>query len=210
METPTQLQLLIYRKYMEQFVVFNDDEWSIFIEHLYLKKIKKKDFFVEAGKVCNEVGFILRGAVRYYNVKDGEEITGYFSLENELMSSYTSFLTQTPSTAYIEAIENTHLIVFNKTSLLQLFDDPRINLKAERFARIIAETIIICYDDRVNAFVTQSAEERYINLLQSDSNILTRIPQHYIANYLGITPVSLSRIRKRITKLQPQLKRATL
>jgi CRP-like cAMP-binding protein len=68
----------------------------------------------------------------------------------------------------------------------------------ERFGRLIAEHYLICYEDRVTAFITQTPEERYLQLLSTGREILQRMPQHYIANYLGITPVSLSRIRKRI------------
>ncbi|WP_207535070.1 Crp/Fnr family transcriptional regulator [Desertivirga arenae] len=200
MQKPSQLQLLVYRRFLEQFVVFTDEQWEIFCNELQLKKIKKKEFLIEAGKVCNEVAFILRGAIRYYHVKDGEEITNYFSLENEMVSAYKSFLTQKPSAAYIEAIENTQAIIFNKSSLEKLLEDERINMKMERFGRVVAETVLCCYDDRVTAFIIQTPEERYVSLLESGSPILTRIPQHYIANYLGITPVSLSRIRRRVSK----------
>ncbi|WP_256013561.1 Crp/Fnr family transcriptional regulator [Desertivirga xinjiangensis] len=203
---PTELQLLVYRKFLEQFIVFTEEEWSIFKTYLHLRKLRKKDFFVEAGNVCAEVGFILRGSIRYYHVKDGTEITGYFTLENDFVSAYKSFLTEIPSTAYIEALENTQLIVFNKRDLLSLEQDPRINLKMERFGRLVAEALICCYEDRVHSFVTQSPEERYLDLLKSGQDILKRIPQHYVANYLGITPVSLSRIRKRIIQPPIQLK----
>lgn len=206
MQKPSELQLLVYRKYLERFVVYTDEQWTIFSEELQLRKIKKKEFLIEAGKVCNEVAFILRGAVRYYHVKDGAEITNYFSVENEMVSAYKSFLTQLPSALSIEAIENTQVIIFTKKSLEKLLDNERINMKMERFGRIVAETLFCCFDDRLTAFIIQSPEERYRALLESGSTILTRIPQHYIANFLGITPVSLSRIRKRLTKPQAELK----
>ncbi len=202
MQSPTQLQLLVYRRVIEHFVEFTDEEWEIFCKHLYIKTIKKKEFFIESGKTCDEVGFILRGSVRYYHVKDGEEITGYFSIENDFVSAYKSFLTQQPALPYIEALEKTQLLIFNKNSLQELLSDSRINYKMERFGRLIAEATICCYEDRVVSFVTLSPEERYLHLLENGGNILNRIPQHYIANYLGITPVSLSRIRKRIVKGQ--------
>ncbi|MGX5689265.1 Crp/Fnr family transcriptional regulator [Arcticibacter tournemirensis] len=198
MEKPTDIQLNIFRDYLSSFVVFNDQEWDIFSEHLFLRKLKKKALFVESGKVCNEVGFILEGSARYFHIKDGEEVTTYFSIENDLVSSYKSFLTQQASLLHIEALENTEMIVFTSSSLQLLLTDERVNLKMERFGRMVAEAVICCYEDRVFSFVTQTPEERYLQLLQSGSDIIHRIPQHYIANYLGITPVSLSRIRKRI------------
>ncbi|WP_207427147.1 Crp/Fnr family transcriptional regulator [Pedobacter sp. SYSU D00535] len=196
----SEIQGNIYRKFLEKFVSFTDEEWAIFLPVLELKKLKKKSFFMEAGKVCQEVGFILQGTVRCYYVKDGTEVTTYFSFENELISSYKSFLTETPSITYVEAMENTELIVFSKKSLQLLLEDSRIKYKMERFGRTVAEYYLCCYDDRVFSFVTQTPEQRYLELLSSRSDILARIPQHYIANYLGITPVSLSRIRSRIMK----------
>lgn len=78
--------------------------------------------------------------------------------------------------------------------------NPIIALKMERLGRLMAEYIVICYEDRANSFVTQTPEERYLKFLETGKDILQRVPQHYIANYLGITAVSLSRIRKRISK----------
>src|SRR5690606_34498636 len=106
----------------------------------------------------------------------------------------------------IEAIENTVLILFSKPGLEKLLADHRINYKIERFGRLVAENYLICYEDRVTSFVTQNPEERYLQLLKDNRNVVKRIPQHYIANYLGITPVSLSRIRKRI--MEPAIKTA--
>lgn len=198
MEKLSAIQVETFRNFLTTFVIFTDEEWGIFQQFLYLKKLKKKDYFVEAGKVCNEVGFILKGSFRFYNVKDGDEITGYFCLTNDLVSAYKSFLTQTPATSYIQALEDAEVIVFNKSGLEELLNDNRLNYKIERFGRLVAENLICCYEDRVFSFVTQTPEERYLELLKNGRHIIKEIPQHYIANFLGITPVSLSRIRKRI------------
>jgi hypothetical protein len=79
-----------------------------------------------------------------------------------------------------------------------LLENPLSGPKMERFGRLVAEYLICCYEERVVSFVTQKPEERYRQLLLKQPDLLQRIPQHYVANYLGITPVSLSRIRKRI------------
>jgi CRP-like cAMP-binding protein len=136
--------------------------------------------------------------VRFYFAKNGIEVTNYFCLDNEFISSYKSFLKQEPGLSSIQALEDTLLITFNNNAVKQLLANPIRAYKMERFGRQIAEYLICCYEDRVHAFVTQTPEERYTALLISNSPILQRIPQHYLANYLGITPVSLSRIRKRI------------
>ncbi len=201
MDTSAALQ--IFRDQLKQYVEFNEAEWILFTQHLGFSNLKKKQNFAQDGKVCDRVGFILKGSVRYFNIKDGQEITGYFSFENEFLSSYKSYLTGLPGRVYIQALEDTRLITFTREDMDQMLANPMLAYKMERFGRLIAEHYLICYEDRVTAFVTQTPEERYIELLSSGGDTLQRMPQHYVANYLGITPVSLSRIRKRI--LEPQL-----
>jgi len=192
-----QAQLEAFRKGIAQFATFNDAEWEIFTPYLSFSNLSKKEHFAVEGKVCNYMCFITRGAVRYYHIKDGQEITGYFSFENELMSAYKSFLKRTPNTNYIQALEETELVMISHQNLQQMLNHPLLALKIERFGRLIAEYYICCYEDRVTAFITQSPEERYVILEKTAKDIFQRIPQHFIANFLGITPVSLSRIRKR-------------
>jgi len=196
MDTSTALQ--IFREHLKRYVNFNEAEWILFTQHLSFAKLKKKHYFAESGKVCNKVGFILKGSVRYFHIKDGEDITGYFSFENEFLSSYKSYLTGSPSHVYVQALEDSLLVTFTKKDMDEMLSDPMLAYKMERFGRLIAEQYLCCYEDRVAAFITQTPEERYLELLSNGREILQRMPQHYIANYLGITPVSLSRIRKRI------------
>jgi len=196
METSAALNIL--RKHMEEYVVFNEAEWIVFTQYLKFSVLKKKHYFAEQGKICDKVGFIVSGSVRYFHIKDGQDITGYFSFENEFVSSYKSYLTRQPGLTYIQALENTRLITFTRNDMEQMLQNPLLAYKMERFGRLIAEHYLCCYEDRIASFITQSPEERYLQLLQTGKDILQRMPQHYIANFLGITPVSLSRIRKRL------------
>lgn len=196
MDTATALQ--IFREHLKKYIDFNEAEWILFSQHLSFAKLKKKHYFAEAGKVCNKVGFIVKGSVRYFHVKDGEDVTGYFSFENEFLSSYKSYLTGLPGHVNIQALEESLLITFSRKDMDEMLADPMLAYKMERFGRLIAEQYLCCYEDRVTAFITQTPEERYLELLNTGREILQRMPQHYVANYLGITPVSLSRIRKRI------------
>jgi CRP-like cAMP-binding protein len=198
MDNQIEKQLPVFRQHMDRWVIFNDEEWAVFQKYLMIKTLHKKDYFTRSGDVCKELGFILSGSVRLYHVKDGEEITGYFSLNNEFISSYTSFLRQKPGLPYIQALEDVLLITLSYSALQQLLNHPVTGYKMERFGRLMAENLIFCYEDRMQGFVTQTPEERYRMLLNSNLRMLQHIPQHYLANYLGITATSLSRIRKRI------------
>jgi CRP-like cAMP-binding protein len=194
----------IFRKYLEPFITFTDEEWQIFQVHLRFKNLRKKELFFPADKVCNDIGFIVSGLVRYFVMKDGVDITNYFSFANEMVSSYKSFLTRQPGIVTLQALEDTELITLSYAAMQELYNHPQLAYKMERFGRLTGEYLACCYEDRVLSLITRSPEERYLQLLQNDKTIMQRIPQHYIANYLGITPVSLSRIRKRI--LEPVVK----
>jgi CRP-like cAMP-binding protein len=198
MQTASALELAQYRSHLKKFVVFTDEEWEVFTPHLYRRSIPKKEVIISGDKTCNEIGFILKGACRFYLVKDGVEISNYFCFQNELISSYGSFLKRQPGGITIEAMEDTDLICLSYASLQTLIADERIMYKMERFGRMVAEYLILCYEERVLSFLTQSPEQRYLQLLEQQPAFLQLIPQHYLANYLGVTPVSLSRIRKRI------------
>jgi len=188
----------IFRRELTPYVEFNEAEWIVFTQHLKFSLLKKKHYFAEYGKVCDKVGFIVSGAVRYFFMKDGEEITSYFSFEGEYTSSYKSYLTRQPGFTYIQALEDTRLITFTRTDMEQMLANPLLAYKMERFGRLLCEHYLCCYEDRMASFITQTPEERYMQLLLTGKEVLQRIPQHYIAHYLGITPVSLSRIRRRV------------
>jgi CRP-like cAMP-binding protein len=190
-----------FREHLKKYVDFNEAEWIIFSQHLSFSVLKKKHSFSEPDKVCDKVGFIAEGSVRYFHIKDGQDITGYFSFENEFVSSYKSFLTGQPGFTYIQALEPTKLITFTRKDMDQMLSNPMLAYKIERFGRLVAEQYLCCYEDRIASFITQTPEERYLHLLNTGREILQRMPQHYIANYLGITPVSLSRIRRRVLSI---------
>ena len=190
--------LNIYREFLKQYVVFNDAEWLVFSQHLTFSSLKKKQYFAVPDKICDKVGFIVTGSMRYFYIKDGQDITNYFSFENELVSSYKSYLTNQPGFTYIQALEDTFLINFTRNAMEQMLTIPALAYKMERFGRLVAEHYLCCYEDRVASFITQTPEERYLQLLSTGKEVLQRMPQHYIANFLGITPVSLSRIRRRV------------
>jgi CRP-like cAMP-binding protein len=190
--------LNIFRKHLDKYVVFNEAEWIVFTSYLNYSALKKKHYFAEPDKVSDKVGFTITGSVRYFYIKDGQDITGYFSFENEFISSYKSYLTQQPGFTYIQALEDTTLITFTRNDMDQMLANPMLAYKMERFGRLIAEHYLCCYEDRIASFITQTPEERYLQLLSTGKDILKRMPQHYIAHFLGITPVSLSRIRRRV------------
>jgi CRP-like cAMP-binding protein len=187
------------RAAMSQVILLKDDEWEAFEPFIVLKSYKKRENYVSEGQICHEVGFILRGAFRQYCIIEGEEKTTFFYFENQFVTNYESFVSQSPSNVTIEAMEDVQILTFNKETLDRLY---RLYPAFETFGRLIAEQVYICAMHRLNTFLLNTPEQRYLHFLKSDDSklILERVPQHYIASYLGITPVSLSRIRNRITR----------
>jgi len=185
------------RDSVNQFVQLSDQDWELLVPHLTYRRLNKGEFWLTEGKKEQQIGFILNGNMRHYYIHDGEEKTTYFYFENHLVGSYFSALTDQPSQLTIEALTDCLLIVFPYRTLLALYDQSH---SWERFGRKLAEYLALGLEERMAALLILTPEERYLKLLQENKKkIIERIPQHLIANYLGITPVSLSRIRARIT-----------
>ena len=195
---PSDIHLDSFRNAVAQFITFDDEQWELFSAHLYTRRIKKRQLFIAAGKTCTEIGFIYSGSFRFYIERDEVEISNYFCFQGEMVSAYKSFLKQEPSFVNVEAMEDSIIICFTHNAIQTLVNDDRIALKMERFGRLVAEYLICCYEDRMLTFVSRTPEERYVELLNKQPSMMQKIPQYYLANFLGITPVSLSRIRRRI------------
>lgn len=194
MNTPGQL----LRAQIEKYAPMTDDDWLLLEPYLEERVVKKHDLFAQAGKPGKEVGMILEGCMRHYYMRDGEEKTTYFYFENALVGAYLSCITGKPSDLSIDALTDTRLVVFPYKRLAELFD---MSKGWERFGRKLAEWALVGTEERMAGLLMLSPEERYTQLLGSNKQkILERIPQHLIVNYLGVTPVSLSRIRNRVTK----------
>lgn len=189
---------LTLRQQIERFTPLSDDEWEMLTPHLRIVTLQKHQLFAEEGKLANEVALVLEGSFRQFYTTDGEEKTTYFFFEGHFLSAYMSCITRTPSRLTIEALSPARYVVFPYTVLFDLFER---SITWQKFGRLIGEYIALGLEDRMVSLLTQSPEERYLTLLESNKKkILDRIPQHYVANYLGITPVSLSRIRNRIMR----------
>lgn len=185
------------RHYLTRFVELTDPEWEALEKHLIVKTVAKKGFLIRQGQTATEVGFLLSGSCRLFYEKDGEEKTTYFSFENNLVAAYLSCLTSQPSTLSIQALEDGELICFDYAVLTDLYRQfPAYQL----FGRKLAEYLFAGLDVRLAELLTLSPEERCLNFIGTPAKrkIIERIPQQYVASYLGITPVSLSRIRRRI------------
>lgn len=170
-------------------------ELEHFSSKLQVKHFDKKELVLQEGKVCKHSYFINKGCLRYFYNVDGQENTGQFFFENGWYTDYESYLSGRPSKQNIETLEQSEIILLSRSDLQQLFIDIP---KFEKFGRIMAENAFLGLRFRNEMLTNQTAEERYLNLMNTRPKVFERVPQHYIASYLGIKAPSLSRIRKRI------------
>ena len=188
------------RAYLHRFVPsLTDADWQPLAQALRPRHLVRGEHFVQAGEHRPELALLLRGSCRlYYPRADGEERTTYFFFENHLMGDYPGCLNGQPSQLSIQVLTEAEMVVFDYAVLRQLYEERPVY---ERFGRLVAEYHMLGTDARLVEQLMLSPEERYRALLSSGKNkILERIPQHLVANYLGVTPVSLSRIRARVAR----------
>jgi len=182
-------------QYINPLVSFTKNEQQLLENAFTFRQIPKKFRLATEGKVAKELYFIVKGLIRLYYTKDGEEITGYIFKERLFASSYDSFLRQVPSIQTLETLEDCDLLVITYNRLQQLYDElPKMHI----VARKVAEQRFINAQQMLSSFILDSPEERYRKFEAQHGDLLLRVPHHMIASYLGITPVSLSRIRKRL------------
>jgi len=163
-----------------------------FLAALAPRSAPKGKVLVAAGSPTDEVYLILQGALRFYYLKEGEERIGHVAFEGEFLSAYPAFLSGGPSPQYLDALEDSELLVLRRDRLLPLYDRYH---EIERFGRRIAESILVGAQERAALLLLDSAAERYEWVLRRRPLIAERLPQYMLADYLGIRPETLSRVR---------------
>lgn len=154
--------------------------------------IKKNTDLQAIGHTCKTIYFINKGLARIYYFKDGVDITESFAFENNIIARVESLFTGKPSQKAIQVLEDTEVVAINSTLLFKLYDKyPEI----ERLFRLIFESAYVDTVNRIEGIQFHTAEERYNTLIKEAPDVIKRVPLKYIASYLGITQVSLSRIR---------------
>lgn len=165
-----------------------------FLKGKPIQKIQPKQILLEEGTVARKAYFIVKGLLRMYFYDKGRDISFQFFLDKSIVCSFDSFYGNTPSMFYIESIEEAELIVIDKEELIR-FIDSDITIR-KSFEKFLASRFHV-YQQLFLSRIRNTPAERYEELVKTNPELLRRIPQHYIASYLGITPVSLSRIRNK-------------
>lgn len=177
-------------------VSLNKDEIITLCSVLSLLSLRRDEYLLAEGQVCDFIGFVNTGVLTYFKTKEsGDEVTTDFAFEGDWVNVNLSRLANVPSTLSIRAIEECEVVMLKQKDLNDLYQ--RIP-KLERLGRILTEQAYINIVDQTVELQIHSAKERYENLLKRHPELLQKVPLYHIANYLGIAPKSLSRIRKEI------------
>jgi CRP-like cAMP-binding protein len=158
------------------------------------RKYQKKENLLNIGQTCKHIFYIRNGAARVYYFKEASEITESFTFSNNIITRPESLFTGKPSKKGIQLLEDSEVISLNAEELFNLFEQHH---DLERLFRKMCELSYVKAINRLESIQFCTAKERYNNLLAEDPNIIQKIPLKYVASFLGVTPVSLSRIRSK-------------
>jgi CRP-like cAMP-binding protein len=168
----------------------------VVIENLFHRKFfKKGEHLLSDGEICRYITFIESGLVRYYINNDGTQQTHYFNKEGEFVCDYMSFLPQVPSNVNIQALEDTFVYRISAAGIQQFYREVA---NGEKFGRVAIEQVFVNVINQVVSLYTDTPDNRYLKFLSNYTGLVQRIPQYYIASYVGVKAPSLSRIRKRL------------
>ena len=188
---------LFFRTLSEKFH-FSEADLEILKNELKPKKIRKKQYLLQEGDVCKFMSFVEKGALRSYTVDEkGAEHIIQFALEGWTISDLYSFLTGEPATYNIDAVEDSELVLISKTAHEKLLETLP---KYESYIGIQLTGAYIAMQKRLTSIISLPLEERYAGFTATYPQIVQRFPQHMIASYMGLTPETLSRVRRKMNR----------
>jgi len=188
----------LLRQHIENRTHLNEDEFDIVKNYFVPRKLRKKQFLLNEGEVCKYIGFVNSGCMREYTIDSkGNEHIIQFAIEDWWVSDLNSFLSGEPAEYNIDALQDSEILLLEKSARDKLLDECP---KMERFFRILIESNHVANHKRITDSLSTSAEEKYLKFIKTYPKLFELVSQNQIASYLGITPQSLSRIRKELSQ----------
>lgn len=165
---------------------------------LQVKHYPKKAYLLQEGEICQFEAYVNKGCVRTYFIdENGFEVTLMFAVEDWWIGDIASFYHQQPSNLFIETLEESELLVFNPVTKEMLLNEIP---KFERVFRLMVQRRLAVTQERLIHTISKPAQDKYLDFIHRYPDIPQRVPQHYIASYLGISPEFVSKIRARLSK----------
>lgn len=184
------------KKFIRNYAALTEAELEEIAGKFKPKSVKKNSYLLRQGEICRDLVFVQKGCLRLYYLKDDIEVSVWFAFEQSSAIEIYSFISGNPSNYFLQAIEDSEVLYLPKTELNKLYQHQP---KMQEMMRNFWEDVILHLINRFTALQTDSAEKRYLDLLNKPAYLAT-IPQKYLASFIGVTPTSLSRIRKQVTK----------
>jgi CRP-like cAMP-binding protein len=165
---------------------------------LRVVELQPKHFFIHANVIQQEIGFVFQGLIRaFYIDNQGNEITVNFVQENRYATHYTAFITRTPGKYYFQCIEPTILVNLSYDHIQTGYDKfPDI----ERYGRLIAEEVLKFQQKRIESFLFDTAEQRYLDFIKENPDLFNRVSLSHLSSFLGMERQTLTRIRQKLAK----------
>jgi len=185
------------RGFLSSIVPYSDNDWELFNKHLVYKVFAKNELLLRAGEVENFMYFLVDGVTRIFQYKNDIEYTLRFNFPITPFNSYASFITQTPSLINVEALTDIKVFRMSYNDMQNLYSESNM---AERLGRRLIELLYVQREIKELQMHSKTAEDYYFELVDANDSLVQHIPQKYLASYLGITPESLSRIRKKVNR----------
>lgn len=184
------------KKFISNYADLSPDELDDIAGKFKRKQIKKNSFLLQQGETCKDLVFVQKGCLRLYYIKEDVEVSVWFAFAQSSAIEIYSFISGNPSDYFLQAIEDSEVLFLPKVTLHKLYRQyPSMQEMMRRFW----EDVILHLVDRFTALQKDSAEKRYLDLLDKPA-YLASIPQKYLASFIGVTPTSFSRIRKQLLR----------
>jgi len=185
------------RASFERYVKLTDDEFKLFAEHWEPFSFERNTIITDFGQTEHYFYYVHNGLIRGYFIKNGVEYNMGFSYDGEYSGVYDSFIAQTPSTWTLETINPSYGLRIEYKKLMGLLDEHRL---MERWIRLFYQQVLVGFGIFTKSILGDSAEERFNRLMNQSPHVLQMIPQKHLASYLGMTPETFSRMRKKTMK----------
>lgn len=165
---------------------------------LRVVELQPKHFFIHANVIQQEIGFVFQGLIRaFYIDNQGNEITVNFVQENRYATHYTAFITRTPGKYYFQCIEPTILVKLSYDHIQTGYDKFA---DIERYGRLIAEEVLKFQQKRIESFLFDTAEQRYLDFIKENPDLFNRVSLSHLSSFLGMERQTLTRIRQKLAK----------
>jgi len=181
--------------FCSQFIAFTEWEKDVLSTNFKPVRLKRKTYLLKEGEICDFVAFLNKGVIRHYHTKDGNEITCDITLPGAFITDFKSLNEKSPTRYNFQILKDSELFLIKREDLFRIYHDHK---NIESFGRMMAEQVALRTIDIALSLASDKPEERVDKLIKQRPDLFQEVPQKYLANLLGMSPESMSRIRARL------------